>query len=322
MKGIVKNGIVRFLTRRHAARYCGGMADKYFIEVRLRSAVDPGEMVLLLEDQGVLGCWEEDGILRLYWDQERWHATVERRVREVLENLGERMSAAELEVSRVPDRDWNAAWIASLHPIRLGRRIRIRQSWHPPDSGFDGVELVIDPGRAFGSGYHATTQMVIEWMEERIRPGDTVLDIGTGSGILAMVALRLGAASVSGIDNDPVAIGCARELAAANGFGPEFDLRAVSFEDLGPGAFDVVLANLDIRNLPSLCAHLPRLMIEEGRACLSGLLNEDCEEIAGFLERARMFVSARMERDGWTALEVRRADRLGDSRPFSASLDP
>jgi ribosomal protein L11 methyltransferase len=298
------------------------MGDKNFIEVSLRSAVDPGELVSLLEDQGVLGCWEEDGILRLYWDQERWHPAVERRVREVLENFGERMAAAGLEVSCVPDRDWNAAWAASLHPIRLGRRIRIRQSWHPRDAAFDGVELVIDPGRAFGSGYHATTQMVIEWMEERIRPGDTVLDIGTGSGILAMIALRLGAASALGIDSDPAAIGCARELAEANGFGPELDLRAVSFEDLGPGAFDVVLANLDIRNLPSLCAPLPGMMSEGGRACLSGLLNEDYEKIACFLERARMAVTARMERDGWTALEVRRADRPGYSGPCAASLDP
>lgn len=302
--------------------YSQRVADKNFIEVRLRSPLNSDELVALLEEQGVLGCWEENGILRIYWDEEKWSPAVLQRIREVVENLGGGIPEAEFEVNSVPDRDWNAAWAASLHPIRLGRRIRIRQSWNPPDPGFDGVDLVIDPGRAFGSGYHATTQLVIEWMEDRIRPGDRVLDVGTGSGILAMTALRLGAASALGIDNDATAVACAQELAVANHFGPELYFQALSFESLDAGGFDVVLANLDVRTLPTLCLRLPRLMRAGGWACLSGLLTEDCREIADTLAGVDLRVTARMEREGWAALEVFCPDRASNSGSFDASFDP
>ena len=104
------------------------------------------------------------------------------------------------------------------------------------DPEFSGIELVIDPRRAFGTGYHATTQLVVEWLEAHVRGGGVVLDVGTGSGILAMTAIRLGAASALGVDNDPVAVECAREYAVLNGFGPELELRVASFEDLDAGS--------------------------------------------------------------------------------------
>ena len=164
--------------------------------------------------------------------------------------------------------------------------MRIRQSWHAADPEFRGIELVIDPKRAFGTGYHATTQLVVEWLEEHIRGGERVLDVGTGSAILAMTAIRLGAASALGLDNDPVAVECAAEYAALNGFGGELELRVASFEDLDAGKFDVIVANLDIRTLPRLCEFLKRLMADGAIACLSGLQEQDYEEVAAALAQA------------------------------------
>ena len=180
-----------------------------FIEVSLRTDVDSGELLAMLQDGESLGSWEKDGILHLFWPEDRWNAAALEDLKNVLAQMGTGVRDEDLTVTAVPDQDWNANWAASLQPILLGRRVRVRQSWHAADPEFRGIELVIDPKRAFGTGYHATTQLVVEWLEAHIRGGERVLDVGTGSAILAMTAIRLGAASALGIDNDPVAVECA-----------------------------------------------------------------------------------------------------------------
>lgn len=276
------------------------MAEDY-VEVRLRAGVDAGEILALLDGGEELGAWEGgDGVVHLFWPAKRWDGAALEGLERALGALG--IDAGSLEVEPVPDRDWNAAWAASLQPIRLGGRIRVRQSWHEPDPAFDGIELVLDPKRAFGTGHHATTQLVVEWLEENIRGGERVLDIGTGSGILAMAALRLGARSALGVDNDPIAIECARGYAAANGFGPELELRAGSFEECAGQRGDILVANIDGRTLPALCPLLPRLLGDGGIGCLSGLQEQDEDEIRGALDRAGYAVRSRRRRGEWLLL--------------------
>jgi ribosomal protein L11 methyltransferase len=163
---------------------------------------------------------------------------------------------------------------------------------------------VIDPKRAFGTGYHATTQLVVEWLEGHIRGGERLLDVGTGTGILSMAAIRLGAGSALAVDNDPVAVECAREYCQSNGFGPELELRVCSFEDLAESAFDVIVANLDIRTMPLLCPHLPRLLKRGGIGCLSGLQEQDLEEISQALTQAELHVESVTRREEWIALSI------------------
>lgn len=275
------------------------------MEVSFRSTVDSGELLALLEGGEALGAWEKDGILFVYWPEEKWTAAALEDLKQALVALGVDEKQAGLAIRVIPDTDWNATWVASLHPIRLGRGLRIRQSWHSSDPSFEGIELVIDPKRAFGTGYHATTQLVIEWLEDHIRGGERVLDVGTGSGILAMTAIRLGAASALGVDNDPVALECAREYCRENHFGPELELRVASFENLDFGLFDVMVANLDGRTLPLLCGCMPRLLKTGGVACLSGLQQPDYDEIAEALAKAGLRIVARMHREDWLALEVK-----------------
>jgi ribosomal protein L11 methyltransferase len=278
--------------------------DSNYIEVSIRTGVDSGELLAMLRDGEALGCWEENGVLHIFWPEERWSPDALLDLKKVLAQLGSSAQDEELTINEVPDRDWNATWAASLQPIVIGRRIRIRQSWHPADPEFHGMEIVIDPKRAFGTGYHATTQLVIEWLEEYIRGGEKVLDVGTGSGILAMAAVRLGAVSALGIDDDPVAVECAWEYAALNGFGSELELRVASFDGLDAGKFDVVVANLDIRTLPQLCEVLPDLMAENAMACLSGLQEQDYAEVAATLERVGLQITGRYQREDWLALGV------------------
>ncbi len=279
--------------------------QKNFIEVGVHNAnVDSGEILALLRNNESLGGWEKDGTIHLYWPEDQWEESTLEDLKRALAVLGVEVRADTITMQMVPDKDWNAAWAASLQPIRLGRRLRVRQSWHPPDPEFKGIELVIDPKRAFGTGYHATTQLIIEWLEEHIRGGERVLDIGTGSGILAMAAIRFGANSALGIDNDPVAVECAREYASVNGFGPELKLWVSTFEEIGEGRFDVIVANLDNKTMPKLCGILPDLLNAGGIACLSGLMQQDREEISALLAGAGLSVNARSEREEWIALEV------------------
>ena len=276
-----------------------------FIEVSFRADLDSGELLAMLRDGESLGSWEKDGILHLFWPEDRWNAAALEDLKNVLVRMGGCVKDEDLTVTAVPDQDWNANWAASLQPILLGRRVRIRQSWHAADPEFAGIELVIDPKRAFGTGYHATTQLVVEWLEAHIRGGERVLDIGAGSAILAMTAIRLGAASALGIDTDPVAVECAQEYANVNGFGGELELRVASFEDLDAGIFDVIVANLDIRTLPHLCEFIKRLMADDATVCLSGLQEQDCAEVAVALDRAGLTIVDRHQREDWLSLSLR-----------------
>lgn len=275
-----------------------------YVEVCFRTDVDSGEILAMLQGGEELGCWEKDGLVHIFWPEPQWTPAVLDDLERVLAAQNVDSKTAGLTIQIIPDTDWNATWAASLTPIRLGQRIRIRQSWHPPDSSFHGIELVIDPKRAFGTGYHATTQLVVEWLERNIHGGERVLDAGTGSGILAMTAIRLGAASALGIDNDPVAVECAREYSSANGFGPELELRVSTFEHCAAGEFDVVVANIDGKTLPLLCRWLPRLLKANGIACFSGLQQQDYEEISEALHQAGFVIKDRTAREEWLALMV------------------
>jgi len=160
--------------------------------------------------------------------------------------------------------------------------------------------------RAFGTGHNATTQLAIEWLEEHIRGGERVIDIGTGTGILAMAALRLGADSVLAIENDSAALECAKENAVMNSFGRELEFRAGSFENLDAGRYDVIVANLNGKTMLDLCVELPKILKPGGVACLSGLQQQDYDEVAAGLWNAGLQINASMRREDWLALEASR----------------
>ncbi len=280
-----------------------GMPQNY-VEVTIPATVDAGELLGQLGVEAI-GAWESDGILHIYWPEGCWNPLVLEDLKETLLRLGAGDAVTRLSVRALPDRDWNVLWSSSLVPIRIGRRLRIRQSWNPPDPAFDGIELVIDPKRAFGTGYHDTTQLVLEWLEDHVHGGEHLLDIGTGTGILAMAALRLGAASALGVDNDPVAVECACENAAANRFGPEIAFRTGSLEVLAAEVFDLIVANLDRNTILRFCHDLRTYLRGGGRICLSGLQTEDLPEIASALTTFGGRIVEKRQRGEWLAIAVR-----------------
>lgn len=277
------------------------MNDEW-VEVRVSAALDSGELLGLMGDPAVTGAWQEDGLIRLYWPAARWSPDALAALKQIVGRFGD--AEATITVDRLPGQDWNEQWARSVKPIRIGRRIVIRPSWECAEPAPGDVELILDPKQAFGTGHHATTALLLEWLERIVHGGEQVLDVGTGSGILAMAALRLGAKTAVGIDCDQVAIECARDYAAVNQFGPELELRVATLEAIEPGPVDLVLANLD-RNTLLKSARFFELFLKQGaRLLVSGILPEDRSDIAAVFAAVGGTVAGSNERDGWLALEV------------------
>jgi ribosomal protein L11 methyltransferase len=248
--------------------------------------------------------------IRLYWSAAQWSAEVQRRLEGCLRGgiaADQPGRIPAIATRTIPDQDWNGVWAQSVQPFRVGRRFVIRPSWKSADMAATDIELIIDPKQAFGTGHHATTQLLLEWLEDVICGGERVLDIGTGSGILAMAALRLGASRTLGIDHDPVAIVCALDSAQANRFRDELELRTATVAQLDQQErqrCNLVLANLDRRTILNSLEEFSSLLRGGARLLLSGVLVEDRAEIADAFARIGASVHASRDRDGWVALEI------------------
>jgi ribosomal protein L11 methyltransferase len=274
------------------------------IEIQIPAVIDSGELVGMLPEGECLGAWECDGLIHLFWPESGWRPEIRRQLESTLKSIGVDIPAGEIIEAKVEDRDWNVLWAQSVQPIRIGQKVLIRQSWNQGEIPAGGFELIIEPKRAFGTGFHATTQLLVEFLEARVAGGETVLDIGTGSGVLAMVALKLGAARAIGVDNDPVAIECAKENAAINGFGDELELKVASLVDPDSGGYDLIAANLDRKTILAHTENFGYHIASTGKLLLSGLQVGDEEDVAvAFLAVGGRVVSRRQNGE-WIALEI------------------
>jgi ribosomal protein L11 methyltransferase len=262
----------------------------------------------MLADLVIQGGWEEQGIVHLYWPKPQWSMEARVRLNSILQGVDPDASTEhDIRVEELPDQDWNQRWTQSVRPIRIGRRIVIRPSWESVALQAGDIEIVLDPKQAFGTGHHATTRMLLEWLEDLVHGDEFVLDVGAGSGILAMAALRLGAASALGVECDPVAVDCARDYAEENGFGDHLEFRCGTLEEVdqhGELRPDLVLANLDRQTLLLLCDELTRYVSHGARLLLSGILLEQEQEIVEAFSKAGATLFQRREQEGWLALEL------------------
>ena len=210
----------------------------------------------------------------------------------------------EHQVERIEDQDWERSWMDNFQPMRFGRRLWIVPSWHQAPEP-EAVNLLLDPGLAFGTGTHPTTALCLEWLDSQELAGCNVLDFGCGSGILALAALKLGAAEAIGVDNDPQALVATADNAERNGIAPErFTLYLP--EQLPQEPADVVVANILAGPLVSLAPQITALVKPGGRLALSGILAEQAEEVrAAYADAFDLDPTA--EKDGWVRISgVRR----------------
>ncbi|KES24080.1 MULTISPECIES: 50S ribosomal protein L11 methyltransferase [unclassified Pseudomonas] len=207
------------------------------------------------------------------------------------------------QVEIVEDQDWERSWMDNFKPMRFGRRLWIVPSWHEAPEP-EAVNLLLDPGLAFGTGTHPTTALCLEWLDGQELAGDTVLDFGCGSGILAIAALLLGAKQALGTDIDPQALEASRDNATRNGIDPAL-FPVYLPADLPAGQADVVVANILAGPLVSLAGQLTSLVKPGGRLALSGILAEQAEEVrAAYADAFELEPTA--EREGWVRISGRR----------------
>ena len=210
----------------------------------------------------------------------------------------------EHQVERIEDQDWERSWMDNFQPMRFGRRLWIVPSWHAAPEP-DAVNLLLDPGLAFGTGTHPTTALCLQWLDGKALEGCSVLDFGCGSGILAIAALLLGAERAVGTDIDPQALEASRDNASRNGIDPaRFPLYLP--QDLPDEQADVVVANILAGPLVQLAPQITARVKHGGRLALSGILAEQADEVrAAYAEAFELDPTA--EQDGWVRISgVRR----------------
>lgn len=199
-------------------------------------------------------------------------------------------------VREVEEQDWVRVTQSQFEPIHIGEHIWVVPSWHDAPEP-DAVVLELDPGLAFGTGSHPTTRLCMEWLEQHVQPGERTLDYGCGSGILAIVAKKLGAGETIGVDIDPNAVEASRYNAERNHVEATFALP----DDAPEGTFDLVVANILSNPLKLMAAMLCARVRPGGRLILSGVLERQAEEVAAAYASAVPLTVWRA-RDGWVCL--------------------
>lgn len=208
------------------------------------------------------------------------------------------------EVIEVDSASHLDAWRAWARPLRAGRHIVLQPAWLPvAEEAADDLVLVLDPGRSFGSGSHPSTRLVLAVLEDLITGGERVLDVGSGSGVLAVAACRLGAASAVALDIDPAAIEATVANAAANGVADRIVASTAALATIA-GTFDVVVANIGVRVLGQLAADLVARVASGGLLVLSGLLADQLDAVSAMC--AGCVEVERRDEDGWSVGLLRR----------------
>ena len=214
----------------------------------------------------------------------------------LLPSLGIEGVSPSARVSFIDEDDWANAWKKYFKPIRVGRRLIVTPPWEKPELGDGDLAIVIDPGMAFGTGSHATTQLCLTALEELVFPGASVADIGTGSGILAIAASKLGASDVRAMDVDPLAVRIAEQNAEVNGV-------RISVSEARPEgeAFDIVVANIIADTLIAMAGDLAALTARSGSLVVSGIIEHRAGDVESAFAAAGMAIVRKDRQGEWIA---------------------
>ena len=253
------------------------------------------------------GAVDPDVTVKIYLPGNEDTPEKRQRIRELLYYLGRLYPIPDPTFRKLEDKDWAEAWKANYTPFRVGERLWIRPSWTSLEEGVDPDEVILslDPGMAFGTGLHPTTQMCLQVLERLVVPGMRILDVGTGSGILAIAALRLGAASALAVDHDVQAVAAARENALINGVAGQLVVQEGTLSAVAErGTWDLVLVNILAPVITSMLKVYGLLdyVADGGRLLLSGIVEEQAPAVREALAAAGGVVVEELFIRDWVTL--------------------
>lgn len=258
---------------------------------------------------GAVGLIERDDEFITYFAFSEKENALEKFVTQ-LRGRDKTLASLDVRARVIEEQDWGAAWRENFKPVFVSDGIVVCPPWQTLPERPGRRVLIIEPKMAFGTGTHATTQMVLRLLEQWVRGGEEVLDIGTGTGILAIAAVKLGAASVTAVDHDPVAVEAAKENLVLNDVRHRVRLIVGRVDCMKPRVFPVVLGNLDRPTLLSLLRELKSRLAPQCVALLSGFLLEEEEHIMREMARAGFKILQREEQEGWLAFAVKPVEKI------------
>jgi ribosomal protein L11 methyltransferase len=209
----------------------------------------------------------------------------------------------------VKESDWAEAWKAHYHPVRIGKRLFIRPLWVEAETSADDLVISLDPGMAFGTGTHPTTQLCLQALEDHVQPGVKVLDLGCGSGILAIGAAKLGAGHILALDIDPIAVKATEDNAEQNTVLDRITAQEGSLENIITSArrFDLIVVNILAKIIIAMCdQHLGDTVRPGGIALFSGIIQDQSDDVETALRKTGLEPFARRQDGDWVLIEAKR----------------
>jgi len=281
---------------------------KSYIELRIIADQSLREkLIAVLSQLGIEGFWEDEAALRCYARSERWSPEMLDQLQQI-SNIVARSSSSTLptiSTRLLEDQNWNEEWEKTIQPIQVTDRIVIKPTWQEYTLFPQQIVLTIDPKMAFGTGYHETTRLCLKLIEQHLKPGDRLLDIGTGTGILAIAAAKLGAKLAVGVDSDEWSYVNALENVRLNHVENCVRIMHGELSSVGEKHFDMITANIQRNIIEQLLNEMKKRLTKSGMMILSGLLLQDKEPIGQRLSALGFEACEELIENEWIALVAR-----------------
>ncbi len=279
---------------------------KNWIEIKIKTNPDTEEIISnFLFEIGCTGCHSEDYYVKAYFDETATSIEIVKKLNTYLNELSElglEVSGHDIDVEVIANCDWNAKWKKTLKPIHVFPDVIIKPSWVEFTARENALVIKMDPQMAFGTGTHATTQLVMRLLRSHVIQAERVLDIGTGSGILSIMAVKLFNCQLIALDIDPIAVMTAKENFIENGVIDSIQLFTGTLDSLKELEFDVIMANINRVEIEKILPEFPRYIRAGGLVILSGILAEEDKLIQKSLNKLRFKTLIKSIQDEWLGL--------------------
>ncbi|MDI6803709.1 MAG: 50S ribosomal protein L11 methyltransferase [Bacteroidota bacterium] len=282
---------------------------KTYLEISI-SASKPQQELLLptMVELGCHGFGETDTELLCYIDKSLWSEEKFELLKTEIKNLIRTLSSnSDIKIKEIQEENWNDVWEKSIQPIEVGNKITIKPSWANYENTSGRIVIQIDPKMSFGTGYHETTRLTLRLLEKYIKKNDVVLDVGTGTGILAIAAIKLGGSRALGIDNDEWSIDNAKENVAANNLADKIEISDSALASLPETKYDLITANIMFNTILEMLPDIVKRIKSERVILFSGLLLIDDKPFLSGIEKFNLKIIEKLTEGEWLAFALQKS---------------